>query len=166
MKIGILREEKKPQDTRVPLTPSQCKAIMQRFREIEVAIQPCSYRCFTNEEYKYQGIEMQEDLSDCDILLGVKEIPVGKLIAEKKYCFFSHTIKKQPHNQKLLQEIINQKIYTVRNVKVMLDKDLAELYEVETRVLNQAVKRNIELFPTDFMFQLLKKNMKICHHNL
>ena len=57
-------------------------------------------------------------------------------------------------------EIINQKIYTVRNVKVMLDKDLAELYEVETRVLNQAVKRNIELFPTDFMFQLTKEELE------
>ncbi len=57
-------------------------------------------------------------------------------------------------------EIINQKIYTVRNVKVMLDKDLAELYEVETRVLNQAVKRNIELFPTDFMFQLIKEELE------
>jgi hypothetical protein len=53
--------------------------------------------------------------------------------------------------------IINQKIYTVRNVKIMLDKDLAALYEVETRALNQAVKRNIELFPSDFMFQLTKE---------
>ena len=56
--------------------------------------------------------------------------------------------------------IINQKIYTVRNVKIMLDKDLAELYEVETRVLNQAVKRNIELFPSDFMFQLTKEELE------
>jgi hypothetical protein len=57
-------------------------------------------------------------------------------------------------------EIINQKIYTVRNVKIMLDTDLAELYEVETRVLNQAVKRNIELFPSDFMFQLNKEELE------
>jgi hypothetical protein len=57
-------------------------------------------------------------------------------------------------------EIINQKIYTVRNVKIMLDRDLAELYEVETRVLNQAVKRNIELFPSDFMFQLNKEELE------
>ena len=57
-------------------------------------------------------------------------------------------------------EIINQKIYTIRNVKIMLDKDLAELYEVETRVLNQAVKRKIELFPTDFMFQLTKEELE------
>jgi hypothetical protein len=56
--------------------------------------------------------------------------------------------------------VINQKIYTIRNVKIMLDKDLAELYEVETRVLNQAVKRNIELFPTDFMFQLTKEELE------
>ncbi len=57
-------------------------------------------------------------------------------------------------------EIINQKIYTVRNIKIMLDNDLAELYEVETRVLNQAVKRNIELFPSDFMFQLTKEELE------
>ena len=57
-------------------------------------------------------------------------------------------------------EIIKQNIYTVRNVKIMLDRDLAELYEVETRVLNQAVKRNIELFPSDFMFQLNKEELE------
>lgn len=51
-------------------------------------------------------------------------------------------------------EIIQKRIYGARGMKVMLDFDLAELYEVETRSLNQAVKRNIDLFPEDFMFQL------------
>ena len=51
-------------------------------------------------------------------------------------------------------EIIQNKIYSVRNQRVMLDLDLAKMYNVETRVLNQAVKRNIERFPEDFMFQL------------
>ncbi len=121
MKIGILREEKKPQDTRVPLTPSQCKAIMERFQGFEVVVQPCAYRCFTNEEYKYQGITLQEDVSDCDILLGVKEIPVQKLIVEKTYSFFSHTIKKQLHNQKLLQAILKNKI-TLIDYECMVDE--------------------------------------------
>lgn len=53
-------------------------------------------------------------------------------------------------------QLIQSKIYELRNQRVMLDFDLAELYEVETRVLNQAVKRNIERFPDDFMFQLNK----------
>lgn len=55
------------------------------------------------------------------------------------------------------QEIIQKKIYEVRGIKVMLDKDLAELYQVEVKVLNQAVKRNIKRFPSDFMFQLTKE---------
>lgn len=52
---------------------------------------------------------------------------------------------------------IQNKIYEVNGIKVMLDFDLAELYEVETRVLNQAIKRNIESFPEDFMFRLTKE---------
>jgi hypothetical protein len=55
---------------------------------------------------------------------------------------------------------IQNKIYEVRGQKVMLDFDLAELYEVETRVLNQAVKRNIDIFPEDFLFQLTTKEWK------
>jgi hypothetical protein len=51
-------------------------------------------------------------------------------------------------------QILQQKIFTIRGNKVMLDFDLAQLYDVETRVLNQAVKRNINRFPSDFMFQL------------
>jgi len=55
---------------------------------------------------------------------------------------------------------IKTKIYTIRGVQVMLDRDLAELYQVETRVLNQAVKRNIERFPDNFMFQLTKQELE------
>jgi hypothetical protein len=54
-------------------------------------------------------------------------------------------------------EVIQKKIYEVRGQRVLLDLDLAQLYEVETRVLNQAIKRNIESFPEDFMFRLTKK---------
>ena len=56
--------------------------------------------------------------------------------------------------------IIQNKIYQVRGVRVMLDFDLAELYQVETRVLNQAVKRNLKRFPSDFMFQLTAEEHK------
>lgn len=62
--------------------------------------------------------------------------------------------------------LIQSKIYEVRGQKVMLDFDLAEMYQVETRILNQSVKRNQSRFPEDFMFQLTMRNGKICHHNL
>jgi hypothetical protein len=110
MKIGILREEKFPRDSRVPLTPSQCKFLMERNPDIEVVVQPCKYRCFTNEEFTYQGITLNENISDCDILLGVKEVPKELLLPNKTYIFFSHVIKKQLRNRKMLQTILEKKI--------------------------------------------------------
>ena len=56
--------------------------------------------------------------------------------------------------------VIQRKIYEIRGQKVILDRDLAALYQVETKALNQAVKRNIERFPEDFMFQLTPKELK------
>lgn len=58
-------------------------------------------------------------------------------------------------------QTIQSKIYEIRGQRVMLDRDLAELYQVETRVLNQAVKRNIERFPEDFMFQLTEEEFRV-----
>lgn len=110
MKIGILREEKFPRDSRVPLTPSQCKFLMERYPQVNVVVQPCKYRCFTNEEFTYQDIPLVEDLSDCDILLGVKEVPSELLLAGKAYMFFSHTIKKQAQNKKMMHAIIEKKV--------------------------------------------------------
>ncbi len=110
MKIGIIREEKFPRDSRVPLTPSQCKFLTERNPDIQVVVQPCKYRCFTNEEFIYQGISLQEDLTDCDLLLGVKEVPIEFLLPGKTYVYFSHVIKKQPHNRKMLQHILQHKI--------------------------------------------------------
>lgn len=110
MKIGILREEKFPRDSRVPLTPSQCKYLMERNPEIEVTVQPSKYRCFTNEEFSYQGITLSENLSDCDMLMGVKEVPKELLLPNKNYIFFSHVIKKQPRNRKMLQAVLQKNI--------------------------------------------------------
>lgn len=110
MKLGIIREEKVPHDRRVPFTPEQCASIKKDFPEVQLVVQPCAYRCYSNEEYTNAGVDLQEDLSDCDFLMGVKEVPKEFLIANKKYFFFSHTIKKQPHNRLLLKEILNRKI--------------------------------------------------------
>lgn len=110
MKIGILREEKFPRDSRVPLTPSQCKFLMERYADIQVVVQPCKYRCFTNEEFTYQHVALQEDLSDCDILMGVKEVPAQFLLPNKTYLYFSHVIKKQPHNRKMLKAVLEKQV--------------------------------------------------------
>lgn len=110
IKIGLIREEKKPYDKRVAFSPEQCKEIMEKFPGCTVVAQPSPHRCISDEAYVQQGITMQEDLRDCDILFGVKEVPVESLIAEKTYLFFSHTIKKQPHNRNLLRTILNKKI--------------------------------------------------------
>jgi len=67
-------------------------------------------RCFTDREFLMAGVEVKEDLSDCDILLGIKEVPVEELVPKKTYLFFSHTKKRQSRNQKLLQTILDKQI--------------------------------------------------------
>ncbi|MDP4709604.1 MAG: NAD(P)-dependent oxidoreductase [Saprospiraceae bacterium] len=109
MKIGIIREGKVPPDARVPLTPAQCRHLLDHF-PLELVVQPSPIRCFSDTEYLEAGIPMSADVSDCDVLLGVKEVPIANLIPGKTYLFFSHTIKKQPANKKLLQEIIRRNI--------------------------------------------------------
>ncbi|GAA4328678.1 NAD(P)-dependent oxidoreductase [Flaviaesturariibacter amylovorans] len=108
--IGIIREGKTPPDNRVPLTPSQCKWIRSHFPGVQVKVQSAPTRCFSDAEYRRAGIEVVADLTDADILLGIKEVPVEALIPGKTYLFFSHTKKKQPHNQKLLQAVLKNKI--------------------------------------------------------
>lgn len=110
MRIGIIREEKSPPDSRVPLTPNQCRWLLDQYEGLEIVVQKSANRCFSDSEYENLGIKIQESISDCHILLGVKEVPVEKLIDGKTYLFFSHTIKKQPYNQNLLQEIVHRKI--------------------------------------------------------
>ncbi|HRN78908.1 MAG TPA: NAD(P)-dependent oxidoreductase [Ferruginibacter sp.] len=110
MKIGLIREGKVPTDNRVALTPSQCRWLKMHHPQITVLVQPSPNRCFSDREYLSAGVELQEDLSDCDILFGIKEVPVHMLIEGKTYLFFSHTKKLQPYNQGLLQAIIRKRI--------------------------------------------------------
>jgi alanine dehydrogenase len=109
VKIGIIREGKTPPDARAPLTPEQCAEAMVEL-PLRVVVQPSPVRCFKNEEYVAHGIHLQEDLSDCDVLLGIKEVPDEQLLPGKTYLFFSHTMKKQPHNHHLLQAVLEKKI--------------------------------------------------------
>lgn len=111
MKIGIVREEgRTPADKRTPLTPEQCAQLQLRFPHVHVLVQPSGVRCFPDTAYEHAGIRLEEDLSDCHIILGIKEVPIPNLIADKTYLFFSHTLKKQPHNKILLQNILQKKI--------------------------------------------------------
>lgn len=109
MKIGIIKEGKVPPDSRVSLTPQQCKQAMLDF-PVEIVVETCPTRCYKDEEYQHAGILVTEDISDCDILMGVKEVPIRQLIPNKTYFFFSHTIKKQAYNRKLLWAILDKKI--------------------------------------------------------
>ncbi|PZF72622.1 NAD(P)-dependent oxidoreductase [Taibaiella soli] len=110
MRIGLIRERKTPPDTRVALTPKQCANLMQQYPGMTIVVEPSPNRCYTDDEYRAEGITIQEDLSDCDVLLGIKEVKIDYLIPGKTYFFFSHTKKKQPYNQKLMQALIEKKI--------------------------------------------------------
>ncbi len=114
MKIGIIKEGKTPPDKRVPLSPTQCKEIMQNYPQIDLVVQKSAIRKFKDEDYATLGVKLVDDVADCDVLLGVKEVPIEDLIPNKKYFFFSHTFKKQTYNRKLLQAIIEKKHSTYR----------------------------------------------------
>jgi len=112
MKLGVIKEGKNPPDKRVPLTPKQCAFLQQKF-SFEIVVQPSPIRCYSDQEYVEEGIMLQDNLSDCDVILGVKEVPITYLIKDKTFVFFSHTIKKQPYNKSLLQQIIHKKIQLI-----------------------------------------------------
>jgi alanine dehydrogenase len=110
MKLGIIREEKVPVDWRVVFSPKQCEEMKNKYPELEIVVQTSDVRCFKDSEYTEAGFTVQEDVSDCDILIGVKEVPVKSLIPNKKYVFFSHTYKEQEYNRHLLQAFLDKKI--------------------------------------------------------
>ncbi|MCB9284286.1 MAG: alanine dehydrogenase [Lewinellaceae bacterium] len=112
MKLGIILEGKIPPDSRVPLVPDQCAAILKKY-PVELVVQRSPHRCYKDEEFVQAGVAMADDLSDCDVLMGVKEVPVNMMIPGKTYFFFSHTIKKQPYNRRMLQAILEKQIRLV-----------------------------------------------------
>lgn len=110
MKIGIIKERKATPDRRVVFSPKKLVELQKQFPEAEIAVEPSSIRVFTDDTYKDKGFKITGDLSDCDVLMGVKEVPIDALINGKKYFFFSHTIKKQPFNRDLLRAILAKNI--------------------------------------------------------
>ena len=110
MKFGILKERKNPPDRRVVFSPDELIKLKQLYQNVTVKVERSDIRIFNDSEYEKLGIEVTDDISDCDILFGVKEVPVENLIPNKTYFFFSHTIKKQPYNRKLLQAVLDKNI--------------------------------------------------------
>ena len=119
MKFGIIKERKNSPDKRVVFSPDALVELKQQYPELEVKVESSDIRVFADQEYENKGIEVTNDIGDCDFLFGIKEIPVDSLIPNTSYFFFSHTIKKQPHNRKLLQAILEKNI---------------DLYDLETLV--------------------------------
>jgi len=113
MKFGIIKERKNPPDRRVVFSPEKLLELKQQFPEARIQVESSDIRVFTDEAYSNVGLEVTEDLSDCDVLLGVKEVPIDALIPNKKYFFFSHTIKKQPYNRKLIQAVLEKNIQLI-----------------------------------------------------
>lgn len=112
-RIALIKEGKSPADNRVSLTPAQCKWIHKNAPHIQIVAQSSSNRCFSDREYQSAGVQVKDDVSGCDILLGIKEVPAEELLPGKTYLFFSHTKKKQPHNQHLLRAVLDKKIRLV-----------------------------------------------------
>lgn len=110
MHLGIIREGKTPPDFRVPLVPDHCRILLSTYPNLVITVQPSPHRCYHINEYISAGCMVNEDLNSCDVLMGVKEVPIDQLIANKTYFFFSHTIKQQPYNKKLMQALIRLKI--------------------------------------------------------
>lgn len=110
MKIGIIKERKNPPDRRVVLSPKKCKQILKDYPQLQIKVESSEIRVFKDDEYRKEGIEVVNDVSDCDVLLGVKEVPIEYLIPNKDYFFFSHTIKKQAYNRNLLRAILERNI--------------------------------------------------------
>ena len=109
-KFGVIKERKNPPDRRVVFSPNGLKSVITKFPQASFVVESSSVRVFKDTEYENAGFTISDNLSDCDVLLGVKEVPISALIPNKKYFFFSHTIKKQPYNRDLLNAILEKNI--------------------------------------------------------
>ncbi len=110
MKFALIRERKNPPDRRVVLTPEACRELLETYPQMEITVESSPNRTFSDREYKNKGITVTEDVSEAQVMLGVKEVPIEALIPDKKYFFFSHTIKEQPYNRDLLRAILDKNI--------------------------------------------------------
>jgi alanine dehydrogenase len=125
--FAIIKERKNPPDRRVVFSPEKCQEVIKKFPDAKIIVESSDIRIFTDEAYREAGFDVMDDVSEADVMLGVKEVPIDALIPNKKYFYFSHTIKKQPYNRKLLKAMLNKNI---------------EMYDHET-IVNKANRRLI-----------------------
>ena len=125
MKFAIIKERKNPPDRRVVFSPEMLAEARTKFPEAQFIVESSDIRVFSDEAYAKLGFTITDDVSDADVMIGVKEVPTEDLIPSKKYFFFSHTIKKQPYNRKLLL--------------AMLEKNI-EMYDHETIVRENSAR--------------------------
>jgi alanine dehydrogenase len=111
--IGLIKEGKVPADNRVALIPAQCRWLLKHIPDIRIIVQSSPHRCFTDQEYRNAGVEVTEDMSECSLLLGIKEVPADMLLDGKTYLFFSHTKKKQSYNRQLFHAMMDKQITLV-----------------------------------------------------
>lgn len=108
--FALIKERKNPPDRRVVFSPEKCQDVIRAFPDARIIVEASDIRIFPDAAYRNAGFEVVSDVSGADVLLGVKEVPVEALIPNKKYFFFSHTIKKQPYNRRLLKAMLAKNI--------------------------------------------------------
>lgn len=110
MKIALIKETKSPVDNRVALSPKQVSELNRRFPQHRIVVQSSDIRAFSDDEYRNEGVEIVDSVSDCDVLFGIKEARIETLIPDKHYFFFGHIAKMQEYNRPLLQAFIQNRI--------------------------------------------------------
>ncbi len=120
MIIGIREEDKSIFERRVAITPDVVKELVSQ--GFKVIVEPSSHRIFPDSEFEKAGAELKKDLSEAKVIFGVKEVPKEKLMPEKTYVFFSHTIKGQSYNMPMLRKILELKDTLIDYEKITDDK--------------------------------------------
>ncbi len=115
--LGILRETKSFWERRTPLVPNDVKSLVQKY-PVDIFIQPSERRIYSEKEYIDAGATIREDLSNCSILIGIKEVEIKDFLTNKTYMFFSHTIKGQDYNMPMLQKILDSSITLIDYEKI------------------------------------------------
>ncbi len=122
MRIGLIKETKTPIDNRVALTPTQAKMLMTNFPHCEIVVESSKVRAYSDDEYKELGIKVETDLSNCDVLFGIKETDINTILPNKHYFFFGHIAKMQEYNRPLIKSMINKRI-TFSDYEYLVDNN-------------------------------------------
>jgi hypothetical protein len=122
MTFAIIQERKNPPDRRVVFSPKTLAKARQEYPDAEFIVETSKIRVFKDDRYRKYGFEVLDDVSNADVMIGVKEVPTEALVPNKAYFFFSHTIKKQPYNRDLLRAILEKNI-TLYDHETIIDSN-------------------------------------------